>query len=350
MLIFVVLIIISVVYIFTNLFQLEGHEHFHINYKGVVFQGEESSFRLGQDHHHHGNVSGVLKYSFYSILSMHVLMLFVLAIMLSLYISNITIVPLKRASEFISNMNFREPCKQRDIQDEEIGNLALECNNISERMNAIYEDVETFNSFATHELRNSLAILSTKAQLNNSSGDIKSYIGVLGNTVEDMLLLSSSRRIKDVELTGVDLAIVAARAVDEYSIKNSNIELIIPEDGVEEIYGKEVWIYRCICNLLDNSIKYGYKDTPIIVEIEETLNSVLLKVKDYGKGMDPQYIKYIFEPYYRIKESKKDGHGIGLALVKKVVDLMSGVIWVESKENEGSQFYIAFPMKQEVEL
>lgn len=350
MVIFIALIIISVIYIFTNLFQLEGNDNYHIKSDGVVFEGEESTLKLYEGNYQDVNVSGVLKYSFYSILSMQVLIFLFLAVGLSLYISNITITPIDKASEYLSNMKFGMPKRKHGLTNGEFGTLIRECNEITEKIDSVYNEMETFNSFATHELRNSLAILSTKAQLNMGNEEIKSYIGMLSNTVEDMLLLSSSRRVKDMDFSSIDLAIIAARAVDEYSIKKNNIELIIPEDGVEEIQGKEVWVYRCICNLLENSIKYGYEETPIIVEIEETLNSVLLKVKDQGKGMDAQNIKYIFEPFYRIKESKKDGHGIGLALVKKVVDLMNGAIWVESKRNVGSQFYIAFPIKQESEI
>ena len=105
-------------------------------------------------------------------------------------------------------------------------------------------------------------------------------------------------------------------------------------------------IYRAICNLLDNAIKYG-EDKPIEINVKNKNNSIIISVHDNGIGIPQELQDKIFNHRYRINELNKDGYGIGLSLVSHVCDLCSGFVWVESEKNKGSTFYLSFPEMNE---
>lgn len=69
-------------------------------------------------------------------------------------------------------------------------------------------------------------------------------------------------------------------------------------------------------------------------------------VKDNGIGIDPAYHDKIFGLFQRLKEVEVEGTGVGLSIVKKIVDLAGGKIWIESRKGEGTAFFIRFPRKE----
>ena len=76
-------------------------------------------------------------------------------------------------------------------------------------------------------------------------------------------------------------------------------------------------------------------------------NTARLAVQDFGQGMEKEQLKHIFEPFYRAPEaqsSKKSGWGLGLVICKDIVERHGGRIWCESREGEGSTFYVELPL------
>lgn len=106
---------------------------------------------------------------------------------------------------------------------------------------------------------------------------------------------------------------------------------------------KEIWIYRAVCNLLDNAIKYG-NDNKIEVCVSEKQDSVIVTVSDKGIGIEKEHIEQIFSDSFRVSEFKKDGYGIGLSLVRHVCDLCGGLCYVDGEIGVGSIFYLVFPL------
>ena len=100
-------------------------------------------------------------------------------------------------------------------------------------------------------------------------------------------------------------------------------------------------------NLLSNAVKpMGEQPNPRIeIGIEENKEEFQLYVRDNGNGIDPRYHEKIFELFQTL--GKGDGTGVGLALVKKIVESHGGRVWVESAEGEGSTFFVTLP-KQSV--
>ena len=73
---------------------------------------------------------------------------------------------------------------------------------------------------------------------------------------------------------------------------------------------------------------------------------VVYCIEDNGIGIDKSYIDRIFDIFYRIEDKSIKGEGIGLAIVRKTLMMLNGKIWVESKKNKGSKFYISLPAKK----
>lgn len=99
---------------------------------------------------------------------------------------------------------------------------------------------------------------------------------------------------------------------------------------------EHVWI-----NLINNAIKYTKNNGTICVSLNKINNKIIFEIKDNGIGMDENTISRIFEEYYQGNTSHgQEGIGIGLSIVKKIIDLNNGKLEVESKINEGSIFRV----------
>lgn len=105
-------------------------------------------------------------------------------------------------------------------------------------------------------------------------------------------------------------------------------------------------IDRIINNIMDNAVKFTNKGC-ITVTLQKTENKerpVCLKISDTGTGIDEKDIQYIFDPFYQLSKKSRNIHGIGmgLAIVKKIIDELDGDISIKSKINEGTEFIIEF--------
>lgn len=115
------------------------------------------------------------------------------------------------------------------------------------------------------------------------------------------------------------------------------------------IYASRERISRIFSNLLDNSIKYAKdkKHRPeIIVGWQKKGEELIFYVKDNGQGISQSHQEIIFELFERLPTAVQqvpEGTGIGLAVVKKIVEIYGGKVWVESEENKGATFYFSFP-------
>ncbi|MGL4449834.1 MAG: sensor histidine kinase [Sarcina sp.] len=200
------------------------------------------------------------------------------------------------------------------------------------------EDYKKLNSYLSHEQKNAIAILRTNLEID----DKKEYIKLLDNitqSIDDIVTLSEVRI--EEEVMPVDVALVCASVCDMYQKTYRNIKFDFEEDEDMIILGKERWIYRAVSNLVDNAVKYGNGEQ-IEVFVESKHNSVVVKVKDNGIGMEKGFIENIFDNKYRINDLKKDGYGIGLSLVSHVCDLCDGIVIVDSEIDKGSCFYLSF--------
>ena len=109
---------------------------------------------------------------------------------------------------------------------------------------------------------------------------------------------------------------------------------------------------RVINNIINNSIKYMDKKKGIInMRIKDLGDFVQVEIEDNGKGIAAKDLPYIFDRFYRTdkaRSSQKGGSGIGLSIVKKIMEDHGGQVWATSKEGTGTTMYLALRKYQEV--
>jgi two-component system sensor histidine kinase VicK len=105
-------------------------------------------------------------------------------------------------------------------------------------------------------------------------------------------------------------------------------------------------------NLMENSLIYSQKNTPVRVEIErfqekrglQQGNYLRIRVKDDGVGIPENYLKKIFSPFVRLREDIAEGSGLGLTLVRSLVELNGGEVFIRSAQGKGTTVYLSVPM------
>lgn len=105
-------------------------------------------------------------------------------------------------------------------------------------------------------------------------------------------------------------------------------------------------IQQVLDNIMNNAIKYSPDGGIITCRLLETHNHVIMSITDQGLGIPKDSISHIFDRFYRVDKARsraQGGTGLGLAISKEVIQLHGGQIWVESREGEGSTFYISLP-------
>lgn len=165
--------------------------------------------------------------------------------------------------------------------------------------------------------------------------------------IEDLLKLSRVSRLKkQFELTDISHLLQSIYEDLKYQIEEHNVEFSIgaamPEITCSGLKLKEVFV-----NLINNAIKYSSKKNAkpkVGVGYEERDGDYLFYVRDNGIGISKEYHDRIFEPFERLHSSSEySGSGIGLKIVKQVIDEHGGRIWVQSKEGSGATFYFTIP-------
>jgi PAS domain S-box-containing protein len=110
------------------------------------------------------------------------------------------------------------------------------------------------------------------------------------------------------------------------------------------------YLQRVFSNILDNALKYSRDKGLITVTTQHTDQYIMVKIKDRGTGIDSKDLPYIFDPFYQgCGEKKGKGYGLGLAVVKAIVDGHGGKIFVESELGKGSVFTVALPKRRKPE-
>lgn len=140
----------------------------------------------------------------------------------------------------------------------------------------------------------------------------------------------------------------------------TDLRVIIEERGGEVVVADElptfstqrVWMKELFLNLIDNGLKFNRSGKPRVeVRYEEREKGkgegkeYLFKIKDNGIGIEEKYLSRIFNLSERLNPQEYEGTGFGLCICKKIVDKLSGNIWVESKKGEGSTFFFTIPEK-----
>lgn len=153
-----------------------------------------------------------------------------------------------------------------------------------------------------------------------------------------------------VSLTVINVTELSKEIISEFKkIYDKNDYIITAEfDEAVPLYGNEKMFKKMVQEILVNSYLYSkeYEHSLINLKVKKNDNGVFINIKDNGIGIEGKYLNRIFDKFYRVGEietAKIPGLGIGLPLVKKIVELFNGEITVNSKVNEGTVVNLQFP-------
>lgn len=128
---------------------------------------------------------------------------------------------------------------------------------------------------------------------------------------------------------------------NKWALKNIEFDMELPR---QLYFGSAPLLWQVWSNLIDNAIKHSYEGSMIRITIQDKPSTIIVSISDEGDGMTEEVQKHIFEKFYQGDPSRKsEGSGLGLALVKRIVELCKGVIQVESAPGAGTVFKITLP-------
>ena len=288
----------------------------------------------------------------------------ILAILIGLFISKKLLKPVNKMEEAASNISQGSDLKKRiDIGNGtgEIYDLADDFNEMISRLDDSFEAEKRFISDASHELRTPMSVIMAQTELtleqDRSNEEYKSAIEVINrqggrmNTLIDTLLdyTRLEQRADEYQMMPIDLSeLVTDLCQDMKLIKLKDITLEYDVEPGIIVSGHKVLLMRMLQNLIDNAYKYGNDNGNIWVTLKNNKENVILSVKDNGIGISEQGVDKIFDRFYREDSSRTHqkrmayGYGLGLSMVKKIVEMHDANIRVISEEGQGSEFRIYF--------
>jgi len=220
------------------------------------------------------------------------------------------------------------------------------------------KELESFSYSVSHDLRAPLRIIDGYAEImstdfhnkldaegNRILGIISANARKMGQLIDDLLNLSRFGR-KDLVLLNVDMNNLVKSAIEELyhgKEKLSEIKIVaLLSAPCDNNLMKQVWI-----NLISNAVKYsGTREKPIIeISSNREDNNIIYSIKDNGVGFDMNYAGKLFGVFQRLhKVSEFDGTGVGLALVKSIIEKHGGKVWAHSEKDKGATFSFSLPI------
>jgi signal transduction histidine kinase len=239
------------------------------------------------------------------------------------------------------------------------------------RQAKLYEEVSELENMksemirmASHDLRNPLGnavgyfeLLMTSVE-NGLSANQKEYVNsirrsteVMQTLIEDLLTLERVESERQTAWVEVDFENLVQETVDGQQtaaeLKHQSLSLHVDNPQPIKVFGSKTQLRQAVTNFVNNAIKYTPDDGRIEVRLSTNDNRIVFEVEDNGYGISEERQGKLFQRFYRAREEVTDhipGTGLGLSLVKTVVERHGGKVWVRSALGKGSTFGFSLPL------
>jgi PAS domain S-box-containing protein len=220
------------------------------------------------------------------------------------------------------------------------------------------EELDAFAHTVAHDLKSPLGVITGLAGVlaedyaSMSSQELRQYLDMIAQNgrkinriIDELLLLALVRKLEEVETAPLDMAAIVAESQERvaHMVEESKAKIALPITW-PVVLGYGPWVEEVWTNYLSNAIKYG--GHPPRVELGATKQadgSVRFWVRDNGSGLTPEEQARLFTPFTRLDQVRAKGHGLGLSIVRRIVEKLDGQVGVESDAGQGSVFYFTLP-------
>ncbi|MEI7688634.1 MAG: HAMP domain-containing sensor histidine kinase [Candidatus Nomurabacteria bacterium] len=219
-----------------------------------------------------------------------------------------------------------------------------------------YKKQSRFVADAAHELRTPLSVMKAGGEVilrsNRSKDEYTKYIKESLEEVDrlttlsnDLLFLASNNKKKVKSNTQVNIGEICKKQI-EIMRAYANVKNIKIEDNIEDnliLEGEKEDLTRLIINLLKNAVDYNKQGGKIIISLKKKNNKIILSIEDTGIGIKKEDINQIFERFYKADNSRTQNSsstGLGLSIVKEIIDEHHGLIEVNSQIDKGTTFTV----------
>ncbi|MCC7449123.1 MAG: response regulator [Anaerolineae bacterium] len=220
------------------------------------------------------------------------------------------------------------------------------------------EELDAFSHMVAHDLKNPLSLTIGYAQflrkrhtgtLEEDSVRCLEQIEQSGykmrNIIDELLLLAKIRHT-DVTSVPLDMEDIVSMAELRLSsmIQDYNAQVNWP-DSWPKVMGEEAWVEEVWVNYISNALKYGGR--PPVIELGwDALDNGMAKfwVRDNGAGLLPEQQARLFTPFTRLNQVRVEGHGLGLSIVRRIVEKLGGEVGIDSAPGKGSAFSFTLPL------
>lgn len=303
----------------------------------------------------------ILNVKLFAIWFFSILILYIIAY----FMAKSALKPISKIIKEVEDITAMNLSKRVEIENsnDELGELALTFNNTLDRLESSFESQKLFISQVSHELRTPMAALIAELELSlyrdRSSEEYKKVIESALNDARKMDRLSkglldlakANRQRAEISISPVrldeiliDACTIISKANPEYKI-DMKFHSESDDDGFITVDGNEYLLRTSFVNLIENNCKFS-SDSSSMIEISFNEEEIIISFSDNGIGISTEEIEHIFTPFYRGKNrGYSSGNGIGLAIVKKIVELHKGVVEVNSAINQGTTFKLIFQHK-----
>jgi signal transduction histidine kinase len=243
---------------------------------------------------------------------------------------------------------------------DELDDLGRTANGLLDRLQEAFERQRRFTGDASHQLRTPLAAMLGQAEValrrdrppeeyRRVLALVHDQAGHLSRIVEALLFLA--RADAEGELAGLEVLDLARWLPEQRPRwggheRAADLRLEQASSGPCRVKVQPVLLGQLLDNLLDNAFRYSAPGTPVRVSLARDGGAAVLAVEDAGRGIAPDDVPHVFEPFYRPAGSRgfgPGGVGLGLAVVRRIARAFGGTVTVESEPGRGSRFTLRLP-------
>tara|TARA_Y100001970_G_scaffold235743_1_gene294943 strand:- start:1191 stop:2726 length:1536 start_codon:yes stop_codon:yes gene_type:complete len=245
-------------------------------------------------------------------------------------------------------------------RNDELGVLSKSLDEMTKELNNRIKSTENFSTDLVHEIRNPLASLKSASEIISDTNDKEKQEKLLKIMTHDVsridrLITDYSQILKDEsaisseQIEDLDLKPIIESVVDDFNniyVEKKNINIKLNTSGSKNYFVKGISnrIEQIIANLLDNAVSFSKYGSIVSVDLEDNKNHTILKVADEGEGFREIDIKKVFDRFYSNRPENFGEHsGLGLNIVKNLVQIHKGEIRASNGPNGGAIIEIKFP-------